>query len=152
MRGPLKVTVVSSVPAASKTFLFVPKEDGATGHAPYIETQCAPSIPCDTQYPFACTYSSGLTEFYALLDGRYEYWVNLAPGTTAGEVTVTLRDRTERVVNTWENPAGDPMNERGWHVFDLDGKRGTVTSIDERATGALPGTAYDPNTDVCPDV
>jgi hypothetical protein len=150
LEAPFDVTVEYEIPKNHETFLFVPKADGATNPAPFIKTTCSPTIPCDTRYPFACIYDGGLTRFHRFLDGTYEFWVNLAPDTDAGEVTVTLHDRGGRVVRTWENPQGDSMYQRGWHVFDVDGERGSVVSIDQRSTGALPGTAYDPNTDVCP--
>ena len=125
---------------------------GSTGPAPFIQTTCSPTIPCDVQYPYSCVYANGETRFSRLLGGAYEYWVDLAAGAGAGEVVVTLRDQGGRVVGAWENPAGDPMYKRGWHVFDVDGRSGAVAAVDRRIGGELPGAAYDPNTDVCPQV
>ena len=61
-----------------------------------------------------------------------------------------LKDSGGRVVRRWTNPANLPPTQVGWHVFDIDGDDGRVTSIDERIDQALEDGAHDPNTNACP--
>jgi len=60
-----------------------------------------------------------------------------------------LKDNGGRVVRQWLNPA-NPGSENGWHVFDIDGTTGLITSIDELIDDGVPQGAHDPATDVCP--
>ena len=64
---------------------------------------------------------------------------------------IVLKDKGGRVMRTWSNPA-NPGSENGWHVFDIDGKTGAITSIDELIDGGVPEGAHDPSTEVCPFV
>jgi hypothetical protein len=130
-------------------YLFVPAQNAATGPSPYLNFSCNDANShCATQYPFACI-DGGVTTVHKLLAGTYEYWLQLHEGTLAGEVSVVLRDKGGRVVQQFESPANSADQERGWHVFDVDGKRGSVIAIDELADKNLPRAAHDPITFVC---
>jgi hypothetical protein len=141
------------------TYLFVPAENETTGPSPYIYFPCrADNSDCEEAYPFACvsgdvTVSGAeITTIHQVLPGTYEYWIELAPTTLAGELTIVLKDDGGRVVRKWTNPANpSQMVQFGWHVFDVDGATGRVTSIDNLADAALPNGAHDPATDVCPN-
>jgi hypothetical protein len=133
------------------TWLFVPPQDGATGPRPQIDYDCNQTkSPCAAQYPFACVSrdASGpgdeVTTIFELLPGRYEYWIASQPA-AAGELTVTLTDRNGRLVRAWINPAVTSALNGSWHVFDLDGVAGRVTSVD-----APPARFPLPVTNVCP--
>jgi hypothetical protein len=133
----------------------VPKQNPRTGPGPYLNFACNDTNPkCGSAYPFACINGDdvgpgeGITTVHKLLAGRYEFWIQVRDDTPAGEIEITLRDTGGRVVETWTNPdvSGD---ERGWHVFDIDGKRGSITTIDALADQTLPRAARDPYTFVC---
>jgi hypothetical protein len=62
-----------------------------------------------------------------------------------------VKDKNGRIVRQFENPATG-NSEEGWHVFDIDGKTGAITSIDELIGGGVPEGAHDPSTEVCPKV
>jgi hypothetical protein len=144
------------------TFLFVPNKAGSSDPAPHIDYNCNPDTSgCDENvYPFACVDTdeteSGceMTTVRQLLDGTYEYWIRVGRDSPAGEVTVTLRDSNGSVVDTWSSPpAPEASREVAWHVFDVDGATGEVTSKDQAhdmAIGGLPDAAHDPSTPVCP--
>jgi hypothetical protein len=152
----------SSAIADTDTFLFVPPQNQTTGPAPFILPDCFPNTTrCEEAYPFACintdiaTTGTEITTIHQLLPGRYEYWLELGNPTAADEVTVVLKDAAGRVVQQWMSPANPLTQKVGWHVFDVDGRQGRVTSIDERlrddaTTTYLPYGAHDPFTNVCP--
>ena len=50
----------------------------------------------------------------------------------------------------WPSPANASTQQIGWHVFDIDGTTGIVTSVDTVTDSYLPRSAHDPYTDVCP--
>ena len=136
--------------------LFVPPENDATGPSPFIFFNCTADVStCEDSYPFACmsgdaiTAGSEIATIFKLLPGTYEYWHELDPDALAGEVTIVLKDNGGRVIRQWVNLAdGDPTD--AWHVFDIDGKTGLITSFDEQLDGGVPEAAHEPNTEVCP--
>jgi hypothetical protein len=141
------------------TFLFVPPENATTGPTPYVTVGCNPTESnCETDvYPFVCVSQDArgpgdeVTTVRRLLDGTYEYWIGLDHLTLAGELTIVLRDSNGHVVRGWTNPA-NPSTQSGvsWHVFDIDGDDGRVTSIDEPIDGGPPQQVNEPSTEVCP--
>jgi hypothetical protein len=140
------------------TFLYLPPQNASTGPAPYINHYCnstETTCPNRDTYPFACLNQderfdgSEITMISKLLEGRYEYWFELQEHTAAGDVTVLLRDRDGRLVRKWSSPFNPSHEDESWHVFDIDGKHGSVTAIDK----LIDGEGYDvhgPSTDVCP--
>jgi hypothetical protein len=84
-----------------------------------------------------------------LLDGKHEYWIALDSESPAGDVTVDLRNKNGQVVRTWSSP-GNSSTQSSWHVFDIQGERRSVTSIDRPISGFLPRVAHDPSSRVCP--
>jgi hypothetical protein len=148
--------------ADHETYLFVPPQNAATGFAPYIYAICNPDTSrCAEAYPFACVDDDAIigaevTTIHRLLPGTYEYWIELdsEPDNPDGEVAVTLKAKDGRVVRRWRRrPNPVVMSGQGWHVFDIDGRTGRVTTIDEAPTEPpidLPNDAYDPSTNVCP--
>jgi hypothetical protein len=159
LTAPFTIEANWSEEADHDTYLFVPHKNGSTGPAPYILQACNPSeSACEDPalYPHACVSederSAGreITTIYKLLNGSYEYWIDLDSATAAGEQEIVLRDMGGRLVRRWTNPFNSSSTSESWHVFDFDGKRGSVTSIDELIDGFLPGAAHDPNTYVCP--
>jgi hypothetical protein len=155
--APFTITAAWTVTGDHDTFLFLPETD-ETGPAPHIDWECNASetVPCDTRYPFACVDGDSqetgdeVTTIYALLPGRYEYWLELVGNTAAGEVVVTLRDQGGRIVRQWQNPANAAPGDVSWHVFDIDGGSGTAASVDEIIDDLMPSGAHSPNTYVCP--
>jgi hypothetical protein len=116
---------------------------------------------CAEAYPFACVDDDAIigaevTTIHRLLPGMYEYWIELEsrPSNPDGEVTVTLKDKRGRVERRWtRRPDPTVVAGQGWHVFDIDGRSGRVTAIDEAPADPridLPDDAHDPNTNVCP--
>jgi hypothetical protein len=89
-----------------------------------------------------------VTTIHKLLPGTYEYWIQLHDSTAAGAVTIVLRSGG-RVVQQWTNPANMSGSEQSWHIFDVDGARGSVTSVDQLINQNLPRAAVDPFTFVC---
>lgn len=137
-------------------YLFVPPENASTGPAPYLNFACNPgNSNGETAYPFADIdqelpdAGDGVTTIYKLLPGRYEYWIQLKDNTAAGALTIVLRDNGGRVVRQWQNPANSSGNQQAWHVFDIDGKQGTVASIDDQVDANLPSGVHNPYTFVC---
>jgi hypothetical protein len=143
------------------TYFFVPNEAGVRLPSPFIDYSCNPNqTACETAYPFACVSQDAMgpgdeiTTVNQLLAGTYEYWLALYFLAPDSDVTVRLRDADDQVVASWSSPENPTDQVRiGWHVFDIDGVTGTVTSIDRRNDPALPGPpegVHDPNSDVCP--
>jgi hypothetical protein len=55
------------------------------------------------------------------------------------------------VLATWHNPANlSGMQEIGWHVFNIDGATGQVTTAGETINDTLPDAAHEEYEDVCP--
>ena len=159
LNAPFTIEANWTKTADHDTYLFVPAENETTGPSPFIHHACTPDTSkCEEEYPFACVNKdeqqsgSEITTIHQLLPGTYEYWVELATTTPAGELTIVLKDNDGRVVRQWTNPANDSATiDVGWHVFDVNGNNGRVTSIDElNEPGYLPDAAHDPNTNVCP--
>ena len=144
-------------------YLFVPRENATTGPSPYIDRFCTPGAQplCDKLYPFVChtgdASPSGpeVITVHQLVQGRYEYWIQLWRIAPHAALTIVLKDSDCRAVRKWTAPASQVLQERVWHVFDFNGDTGRVTSIDELLPFEpgifMPDTAYSPNTDVCPD-
>jgi hypothetical protein len=136
-------------------YLIVPAQDASTGPDPYLNFACnSGNSQCKTAYPYSCIDEDqtgpgdGVTTVHKLLPGRYEYWIQLHDGTAAGAVTIVLHS-DGRVVQQWTNPANMSGSEQGWHVFDVDGARGSVTTTDQLINRNLPRAAVDPFTFVC---
>jgi hypothetical protein len=140
------------------TYLFVPKRKGSSDPSPYIDYTCHPTgSSCENNvYPFACVShdASGpgheITTVRKLLTGTYEYWIELDRPTPAGDLTVLLRNAGGKVIDRWTSPANPSATiERGWHVFDIDGARHSITPID-RLANTSPEERHNPSTFVCP--
>jgi hypothetical protein len=158
LRAPFTVEAKWTQPANHDTYLFVPPENATTGPHPYIYTSCTPANSvCNQAYPFACVDTdetqtgAEVTTVYDLLSGDFEYWLGLATTAPAGAVTVALKAANGRTLRQWASPA-NPSTEvqAAWHVFDLDGRDGRVTSIDELVGDRTPSQIYAPDTNVCP--
>jgi hypothetical protein len=142
------------------TYVFVPQDvTGPFVESPYIDFDCNDSDDaCEEEYPFVCVdedeqdAGDEIATFYALLQGTYEYWIELDDPTPAGEVTVNLVNSAGNVIRSWSSPeVPNNPNQVGWHVFDIDGSTGIVTSVDVvDLSGDMPNVAHSPNTDVCP--
>ena len=133
----------------------MPEENASTGPGPYFNFTCnEANSQCESKYPFACITESnsapgeGITTIYTLLPGTYEYWIQLHDQTDAMELKIVLRNKNGDVVREWRNQENQNV-DRGWHVFNIDGKTGSITSIDELADQTLPKAAVDPFTFVC---
>jgi hypothetical protein len=157
LTAPFTIEANWTVEADHDAVLFVPTENDATGPFPFIFFDCvsSPNLSCDVDYPFACfsgdvqTSGSEIATIFQVLPGTYEYWNEIDGDTEAGELTIVLRDNGGRIMRQWTNPA-NPGSENGWHVFDIDGNTGLITSIDELIDGGVPEGAHDPSTNVCP--
>jgi hypothetical protein len=144
------------------TYLFVPKDPGNRVPGPFISSTSniactAAATGCEENvYPFACidqgTPGTGpaTTTIRRLLKGTYEYWIYVISNSAADAVTVTLRDADAEVVRTWSSPANPNGFFISWHVFDVDGATGAVSSLNDSSDSGLPGGAQFPNTNVCP--
>ena len=140
------------------TYFFVPNQSGATLPSPFIDYSCNPvDSDCENDvYPFICVSKDAtgpgdeITTVRRLIAGKCEYWIELHEPSPAGDLTVTLRDKSGRVVRSWISPANpSPDDEIGWHVFDIDGSTGSIASVNQTVNSELP-EAHTPNTDVCP--
>jgi hypothetical protein len=143
-------------------YLFVPKKKGTKDEGPFISNlstiDCTPAESnCEADlYPFTCIFQddqgSGPAETIVRtqLKGKYEYWIYVIDNAAAGAVTVTLRNAQDRVVRTWSSPANPNNFNLSWHVFDLDGKAGSVESVETTNLNGMPGGAHSPNINVCP--
>jgi hypothetical protein len=139
------------------THLFVPNAVGSTAPAPFVDQGCNPGHSnCETGvYPFACVNQDAfgpgdeITTIRKLLKGTYEYWMELAPA-PAGDLTIILRNKGGKKIRSWTSPANPNATDIGWHVFDIDGNTGSITSINQTMGTYLPAGAHDPSTDVCP--
>ena len=157
LHAPFTIEAVWTNDGGQGAYLVVPPRNAATGPGPYLNFACndVNSPKCGTAYPFACINEDqvgpgdGVTTVHTLLSGAYEYWIQLNPETDEGELTITLRDKGGRVVQEWEAPANPSDDNVGWHVFDIDGKRGAITSVDDLSDQSLPKAARDPYTFVC---
>lgn len=147
------------------TFLFVPNEAGASLPAPFVNNSCnASSTNCENDvYPFTCVSQDAfgpgdeITAVRKLVNGKYEYWIALYYSSLAGDVTVTLRRANGSVVRSWSSPpnpnTGAP-DRIGWHVFDIQGKSRSITSINKVVNNTPPNATlpfvHQPYTYVCP--
>ncbi len=158
LRPPLGIKAGwSNVNGDHDSFLFVPRHGNSTDDSPYIHYTCnLGSSDCETEYPFACVSQDAqgpgdeITTIYQFLPGTYEYWIELDSATPAGEVTVYVRNADSSLVRSWTSPANLTLGQRGWHVFSINGKTRSLTSIDQLIADNLPEGAHDPNTYVCP--
>ena len=156
LKAPFTIEARWAVDSDYDTYLFVPPKDETTGPAPFINYGCEVSDNCNTQYPFACTSGdetdagSEIITVYQLLEGTYEHWMELYYDDAPGLMTVELRNADGRVVRRWESPVSPTSAQDAWHVFDIDGATGAITSIDTLIEESLPAGAHDPYTNVCP--
>lgn len=142
------------------TYFFVPNEAGNDDPSPFIYYSCTPEDSlCETDiYPFICVSQDAtgpgneVTTVRKLLNGTYEYWIELYDGSPAGDLTIVLKRNDGKKVRSWSSPANPGPDQVGWHVFDIDGAKGTIKSVNQKITDDLPDGAHDPNTDVCPYV
>ncbi len=163
--GPLTVCAPFTVQAVwtndesdHDTYVFVPNEAGSTVPSPYINYSCnADDDDCEEEYPFVCVSRDAegpgdeITTFYQLINGTYEYWIELDDDSPAGDLVIDLRNSAGTVVMSWRSPATPSGEQSGWHVFDVDGSTCIVTSVDQLLRNEdLPDAAHDPSTDVCP--
>lgn len=138
------------------TYVFVPNAPGASLPFPYFNYNCRSDDAGDGQLePFAYVSQDArgpgdeVTTVAFLLNGKYEYWMNIDSLAAAGELTVALRNPNGRVVRSWSSPA-NPSPARGWHVFDIQGDRKSITSFNRLIDEALPAGAHAVATRVCP--
>lgn len=159
LRAPVTIEAVwTTQDSDHDTFLFVPNDAGASLPSPFIDYNCNPAVSdCqDEVYPFTCVSKDArgpgdeVTTVRRLLAGRYEYWIGLdLSNATAADLTVIL-SKGGRPLRSWRSPVSS-SNRSAWHVFDLDGRTGRVTSVDGSVPDpSLPQAAYDPSTNVCP--
>jgi hypothetical protein len=131
-------------------FLFVPNLPGNVDPSPHIDMTCASAQTTNgTVYPFA--FASGdaigpgneIMTIKKLVDGRYEFHVQLDVQTPANDVEVRLVKKG-KVLQVWRNPASP--EEDHWRVFSLTVKdgRGMLETIDDLVDQPIPLT------DVCP--
>ena len=152
LRAPLTISATWQVANNHDTWLFVPPQEGTTGPRPQIDYDCnQTNSPCAAQYPFACVSRDAngpgdeVTTIFEIMPGSYEYWIAATPA-PAGELTIALTNGDGRLVRTWSNPAVTSALSGFWHVFDLDGATGRVTSVD------APPAPFPPTvTNVCPE-
>jgi hypothetical protein len=159
--APVTIEAAWSKPGTDhETYLFVPNAAGASLDAPHISDICNPDRSAceEDRYPYACVNRNAdgpggeVTTIRRLLPGTYEYWISVYTDSPAGDLAVTLRDQNGRIVRTWVAPPTGSIDELSWHVFDLDGSTGRVTSLDRAiGTGNLPFDAHDPAVRVCPE-
>jgi len=156
LNAPLTIEAIWTVPADHDSYLFVPPENAPTGPSPLIDYDCdAASHTCEDGHPFACasgdetSADSEVTTIFALLGGRYEYWIELNDSTAAGELMIVLREAGGRIVQQWANPANPAATDKSWHVFDINGSTASIASIDVLIDAQLPEGAHVPSTNVC---
>lgn len=159
LRAPFTIEAKWTQTADHESYLFVPAQDATSGPFPFIDSVCNPDrMPCAGAFPFACVdhdeqqAGAETTTIHTLLKGTYEYWIELFSTTPADELTIVLKDGAGRVVRQWANPANPADKRVGWHVFNIDGNGGHVTSIDTLTDTRPPNAAHDPNTYLCPEV
>jgi hypothetical protein len=158
--APFSIEAVWTTAMNHDSYLFVPKETPDSNSSSFIAWDCYPANSnCDEDvYPFACGSpdvnpgpGAEVITVRKLLNGRYEYWVELDHPSPAEGVTVTLIDDGGSVVRSWSSPINLSLTlEIGWHVFDIDGATGQVTSVDETTNDTFPFGAPLPVADVCP--
>jgi hypothetical protein len=154
--APFTVTATWPDDKDHDTYLFVPPRDDASGPSRYTDYTCRPDNSlCASVHPFTCftaltTPKGELTTVSQLFAGTYEYWIELDDGApAAGEVTIVARNGDGHVLGQWSSPAGQAAQRIGWHVFDIDGGSGRITSVDTVVAARLPAAAHDPATKVC---
>ncbi|MGH2616837.1 MAG: hypothetical protein ACRDJC_16500 [Thermomicrobiales bacterium] len=121
------------------TVLFVPNEAGSLDPSPFIDQRCNSDDTNDgTLYPFAFVSGDAqgpgdeITTIRQLLPGAYEFWIELFVMSPAADLTVLLRNANGTVLRGWTSPANpDPSVQRGWHVFNIDGAKHSITSVDQ---------------------
>lgn len=138
------------------TYVFMPNVPGAAFPFPFFSYTCKSNdAGAGLLEPFAFVSGDAtgpgneVTTVAFLLEGTYEYWIELAEFVPAGDLTVTLRNANGNVVRSWSSPA-NPSSERGWHVFDIQGQRKSVTSVNRLIDATLPFGAHAIATRVCP--
>lgn len=152
LEAPFSIEAIWTNPATDHdTFLFVPNLPGNSFPSPHIDMTCTSAATAGgTLYPFA--FASGdtlagpgseITSVKKLVDGRYEYHLQLHGPSPAADVTVRVVKKG-KVVQSWSNPAS--ALEDHWRVFSL-------TVADGRAVLEMLGDIVKqpfPLKDVCP--
>jgi hypothetical protein len=132
------------------TFLFVPNKQGNADPAPHIDMTCSSTKTANgSVYPFAFVSGDALgpgneiTTIKKLVDGRYEYHLQLDAQSPANDVTVRLMKKG-KALQIWRNPASP--QEDHWRVFSLTVQNGRarLETIDDIVDQPFPLT------DVCP--
>jgi hypothetical protein len=158
LSAPFTVEATWTQSADHDTYLFYP-QGGTIGPFPFINSNCTPNNSlCEERYPYACfdgnekMSGNEVATLHRLSPGTYEYWIALDGATPAGELTIVLKDNRGRTVRQWQNPATAAQATVAWHVFDINGRDGRVTSVDvlNDEPGPLPQAAHDPSDHVCP--
>jgi hypothetical protein len=138
------------------TFFFVPNDLGTNLPSPYISYACHSDSGAAMHYPFAFVSQDAqgpgdeVTTITLLLDGTYEYWIELSRSSPVGDLMVTLRNPNGRALRSWSSPENASADDRGWHVFNIQGASRSITSSDALINDGLPFGAHDPSTYVCP--
>jgi hypothetical protein len=141
--------------------LFVPKAPGDDNPppSPYIAMDCLAS---DTNngalYPFAffdgdlqAGPGAETGTVRRLLAEKYEFWVRIDGPALAGDLTVRLRHGNGKLVSAWKSPPNPSSADLlGWHVFDINGARRSITVVDEAGIDLLEDE-HPETTFVCPD-
>jgi len=73
----------------------------------------------------------------------------LVNGSAQGALKVTLHDKIGRIVREWSSPENPNNYFISWHVFDIDGATGAVTSFDKTSDNGLPIGPHYPTEPVC---
>jgi hypothetical protein len=156
LNTPFTIEAVWTSDSDHDTFVFVPNEAGGNLPSPFINFACNGS-GCELDvYPFICVSEDAtgpgdeVTTVRQVIPGTYEYWIELESQIPAGDLTVTLRRSNGSVVQSWSSPENASIDQRGWHVFDINGQTKSITSFDQLIDDDLPEGAHDPNTNVCP--
>jgi hypothetical protein len=158
LHTPFTIEARWSNPASDHdTYVFMPNVPGASVLFPFFSYTCnSDDAGAGGLEPFAFVDRDAegpgdeITTVAFLLDGKYEYWIELAELAPARDLTVTLRTATGRGIRSWNSPANPSPYERGWHVFDIQGERKSITSVDRLIADPLPFGAHAVATRVCP--
>ena len=147
-RGALETLPPTTIP------FFVPNDLGAGLPFPFIDFLCHSDSGTGMHYPFAFVSQDArgpgdeVTTITLLLNGTYEYWMELA-GASPAEIYGDAAQRERPCPALLDQPGASTADQRGWHVFNIQGSTGSIISFDDLINDDLPTGAHDPNTDVC---
>jgi hypothetical protein len=67
-------------------------------------------------------------------------------------VTIFLKAANGRIVRQWASPANASTQiQAAWHVFDVDGRHGRDTAMDDLLADRTLSNVHVPDIDVCPE-